>query len=93
MYLKPNDVHRLSDLCRRRRLALIVDEVFLDYVLEEHRESTVSLVGDRSALTFVLSGLSKVAALPQMKLSWIGVGGPEPLRRQARERLEHVSDV
>jgi aspartate/methionine/tyrosine aminotransferase len=44
-------------------------------------------------LTFVLSGLSKVAALPQMKLSWIWSGGPEGSRREARRRIEHVSDL
>jgi aspartate/methionine/tyrosine aminotransferase len=92
-YLKRGDIDRLLDLCRRRHLSLIVDEVFFDYTLEEYQERIGSPVGEKSALTFVLSGLSKVAGLPQMKLSWIWMGGPEPSRLEARERLEHVSDV
>jgi histidinol-phosphate/aromatic aminotransferase/cobyric acid decarboxylase-like protein len=92
-YLGREEADGLVDLCRRRRLALIVDEVFWDYVLEEEPEEVVSFAGEKGALTFVLSGLSKVAGLPQMKLSWIGMGGPEPLYAEARERLEHVSDV
>jgi aspartate/methionine/tyrosine aminotransferase len=40
-----------------------------------------------------LSGLSKTAALPQMKLGWIHVAGPEPLRREALERLEWIADA
>jgi alanine-synthesizing transaminase len=93
MYLKPNDIDRLGELCRRRNLALIVDEVFLDYVLEDDQDRVGSLATATKGLTFVLSGLSKVAGLPQMKLSWIGIGGPGPYRREARKRLEHVSDV
>jgi hypothetical protein len=52
-----------------------------------------SAVGNSVVLTFVLNGLSKVVGLPQLKLSWIHVGGPEDLRRQAMDRLELVSDA
>jgi aspartate/methionine/tyrosine aminotransferase len=92
-YLKRDEIASLLDLCRRHRLCLIIDEVFFDYTLEEDRGRIDSLVGEKSVLTFVLSGLSKVVGLPQMKLSWIWVGGPDPARLEARKRLEHVSDV
>jgi aspartate/methionine/tyrosine aminotransferase len=92
-YLKRDEIEALLDHCRRHQLSLVVDEVFFDYILEEDRERVRSLVGEESALTFVLSGLSKVVGLPQMKLSWIWMGGPDPSRLEARKRLEHVSDV
>jgi alanine-synthesizing transaminase len=81
---------RLEELCARHGLALIVDEVFLDYpVVGDAGESFA--VGDRACLTFVLSGLSKVAGLPQMKVGWcvaLGPGSDEALRR-----LEIVADT
>ena len=49
--------------------------------------------GEHPALTFVLSGLSKVAGLPQMKLGWIAAFGPEAARREALERLEVIGDT
>jgi aspartate/methionine/tyrosine aminotransferase len=83
----------LSELCRERGLALIVDEVFLDYPFD-HRESQASFArGEEAALTFVLSGLSKIAALPQMKASWMVCRGPEELRREAMRRLEIIADT
>jgi aspartate/methionine/tyrosine aminotransferase len=92
-YLQRDEIKLLLNICRRHRLHLIIDEVFFDYVLEENRERIDSLAGEQSVLTFVLSGLSKVAGLPQMKLSWIWMGGPDPTRLEARQRLEHVSDI
>lgn len=85
----------LMELCHELGLALIVDEVFLDYPLSgRETEATRSFAtGDSSALTFVLSGLSKVAALPQMKASWIVCLGPEAIRREAMRRLEIIADT
>ena len=63
---------------RARGLALIVDEVFGDYAHGPlPADRLPSFAGEREALTFVLSGLSKVAALPQVKLGWIAVSGPD----------------
>ncbi len=86
----------LNDLCCRRSLALIADEVFLDYSLEEepcHSFAATGIACESRALTFVLSGLSKVCALPQMKLSWIAALGPAPLVVEAMARLEMVADT
>ena len=68
----------LTALCGRRGLALLVDEVFADYALEPPADRLVTalLDADPPCPVFLLSGLSKVAALPQLKLGWIAVGGP-----------------
>jgi hypothetical protein len=92
-YLKRKELDNLVDFCRRRSLALIVDEVFIDYPFTEEPERAGSLAGAKEVLSFVLSGLSKVAALPQIKLAWISIGGPEKLRLEAGQRLEHVADL
>ncbi|HEY1807276.1 MAG TPA: aminotransferase class I/II-fold pyridoxal phosphate-dependent enzyme, partial [Acidobacteriaceae bacterium] len=49
--------------------------------------------GEHPCLTFVLSGISKIAALPQMKAAWIAACGPEPALREALDRLEIVADT
>jgi alanine-synthesizing transaminase len=82
----------LEEICAEFGLALIVDEVFLDYPLAEAVERSFS-VGEHPALTFVLSGLSKVAGLPQMKAAWVGCFGPEQILAGALGRLEVIADT
>ncbi len=77
----------IEALCREQGLALIVDEVFLDYGLDQRGESFAT--GSHTVPTFVLSGLSKVAALPQMKAAWIACFA----EGEAIERLEVISDT
>jgi aspartate/methionine/tyrosine aminotransferase len=85
---------RLEAICARHGLALIVDEVFLDYPLREVSPPPQSFTcGVHPALTFVLSGLSKIAGLPQMKAAWIAALGPERERAEALARLEIVADT
>jgi alanine-synthesizing transaminase len=84
---------RLEEICVRRGLALIVDEVFLDYPLAKGARLRSFAVALHPALTFVLSGMSKVGGLPQMKVGWIVGFGPEGDRRQAMGRLEVVADT
>ena len=85
---------RIEEICHRHGLALIVDEVFLDYPVVEGGVNLQSFgVGPHPVLTFVLSGMSKVAGLPQMKVGWMGVLGPEGLRREALGRLEVIADT
>jgi aspartate/methionine/tyrosine aminotransferase len=83
----------LSELCREHGLALIVDEVFLDYSFPGHELQASFAEGEEAALIFVLSGLSKIAALPQMKASWIVCRGPEAARNEALRRLEIIADT
>ncbi len=72
-------------------VALIVDEVFLDY--PHDGVSRPSFVTNREVLTFTLSGLSKISGLPQMKLAWIATSGPAQAVAAALERLEVVADT
>ena len=67
-----------------------MDEVFLDYPFSGTPRSFAD--ADRG-LVFVLSGLSKLAGLPQMKLAWIAVAGALERRREALARLEHIADT
>jgi len=83
----------LEELCARHGLALIVDEVFLDYPLRESAEARSFACGAHPTLTFVLSGLSKIAGLPQMKAAWIATLGPGQARAEALGRLEIVADT
>jgi alanine-synthesizing transaminase len=90
-FVSASERDALFALCSRHNLALIVDEVFLDYVLDTQHFSFAA--SEPSCLTFVLSGLSKVCALPQMKCSWIVTLGPEPQRMEALARLEVIADT
>jgi aspartate/methionine/tyrosine aminotransferase len=83
----------LEQLCAEHGLALIVDEVFLDYPMDPQARPRSFAAGEGPALCFVLSGLSKVCALPQMKLSWIAARGPQAVLADALARLEVVADT
>jgi alanine-synthesizing transaminase len=85
--------HALEALCVKRGIALIVDEVFLDYPLAPHATARSFACDEHPALTFVLSGMSKIAGLPQMKAAWIATLGPDAVRREALARLEIIADT
>jgi aspartate/methionine/tyrosine aminotransferase len=89
-YVSAEERQRLNELCQRQKLALIVDEVFLDYA---HGEPQPTFAANRDALTFTLSGISKISALPQMKLAWIAVSGPPVDVVPAMQRLEIIADT
>ena len=118
-YVKPAEAADLAHFCAQHHLALIADEVFLDYSLQPSDEdprapsfrpslakawqegvggassfaSGSDAKGGTDALTFTLSGLSKIAGLPQMKVAWIAVNGPAQLKREALDRLEVIADT
>jgi alanine-synthesizing transaminase len=81
----------LEEICREHGLALIVDEVFLDYAFSAPQSSFSS--GSHEVLTFVLSGISKIAALPQMKAAWIACFGEERELTEAAGRLDVIADT
>ncbi len=91
-FTKDDERHELEGLCAEHGLALIVDEVFLDYSIAGHTGRSFAC-GPHPVLTFVLSGLSKIAALPQMKAAWIAAFGPEPDLSHALNRLEVIGDT
>jgi alanine-synthesizing transaminase len=82
---------QLQELCARHDIALIVDEVFLDYGVDGKACGKSFAVGETGCLTFVLSGLSKVAGLPQMKVGWVATRGPGA--EEALRRLEVIADT
>lgn len=92
-YIRPHERDGLTRWCRDHDLALIVDEVFLDYVSAESPYNALSAAGNSGALTFTLSGISKVLGLPQFKLGWIHVSGPAPLCMTACENFDMISDT
>ena len=91
-YVQAQEADAVLELCRRHSLALISDEVFFGYPLEP-RADPASLIGKGRVLTFVLDGLSKRLCLPQMKLGWICVSGPEEQASRAVGALELISDA
>jgi alanine-synthesizing transaminase len=90
-YVHDHEISELNAFCREYNLALIVDEVFLDYALDGADRRTFAGNGD--ALTFTLSGLSKISGLPQMKISWLVSNGPEEQVKAAIARLEIIADT
>lgn len=86
-FLKKTELERLESL----GLPLIADEVFSGYGFGDDPMRVRSLAGDRRVLTFSMSGLSKIAGLPQMKLGWIVASGPA--HETALDRLELIADT
>lgn len=90
-YVKKEEKRLLDRICEKHEMAVIADEVFLDYSLAT--EEPLSFAGSRGALTFSLSGLSKISGLPQMKVAWIVLSGPESVAHEASGRLEVIADT
>jgi aspartate/methionine/tyrosine aminotransferase len=75
-------------------LALIVDEVFLDYRLSDTEDTATSFLAYQATTpTFILSGISKISGLPQMKAAWIVLHGPEATMAEAAQRLDVIADT
>jgi alanine-synthesizing transaminase len=108
-FVKPEELTTLNEICASRGLALIADEVFLDFPHADfgaRRDLSkaarpraangvrrASLAVNSGALTFTMSGLSKISGLPQMKAAWLVASGPDPLKKQAVERIEIIADT
>ncbi len=90
-FTKPAEITKLNSICAAREMAIIADEVFLDFALDGNRAA--SFAANSDALTFTLSGLSKISGLPQMKAAWLAVSGPQELKREAVARLEVIADT
>jgi len=90
-YISEGERTQLNAFCREHGIALIVDEVFLDYPHDGVRRP--SFVCNPEILTFTLSGASKISGLPQMKLAWVAVSGPAEVVSAAMGRLEVIADT
>ena len=90
-YVSAEELRLLNNFCRAHGLALIVDEVFLDYGLDGAGGS--EFFHEQRVLTFTLSGVSKISALPQMKVAWVATSGPQDEASAAMGRLEVIADT
>jgi aspartate/methionine/tyrosine aminotransferase len=92
-YLHEASADEVVRFCDRHDMALVVDEVFFDYGYDLGESGPPSgFAGRNEVLTFTLGGLSKSLGLPQLKLSWIVVSGPDDRVAPALERLSFVAD-
>jgi hypothetical protein len=92
-FVDPEDLEALRALGRARGLALLSDEVFADSALAGAGPASALVGAEQGPLHFVLSGASKLLALPQLKVAWIVVAGPARERDEALARLEFVADA
>jgi len=90
-FTKRAEMERLNATCTEHGLTLVVDEVFGDFFLGAKRPP--SFAGNSDALTFTLSGISKICGLPQMKAAWLVVSGPQAQKNEANARLEVIADT
>ena len=90
-FCKPEEMRKLNEICGARDLAIIADEVFIDFALNEKRPATFA--ANSGALTFTMSGLSKICGLPQMKAAWLVVSGLEACKTDAVARIEVIADT
>ncbi len=90
-YISAVELEQLSGVCRDRGWALVADEVFADYPLDESQPLT-DIATKSGVLSFTLAGLSKSVGLPQVKLGWIVAGGPPAQRDAALAALELIAD-
>jgi aspartate/methionine/tyrosine aminotransferase len=90
-FVSSGERQELNAICRENSLALLADEVFFDFNLAG--KPFQSFAANRDVLTFTLSGLSKIAGLPQVKVAWIATSGPDELVAASLERLEVIADT
>ncbi|MGA7625637.1 MAG: pyridoxal phosphate-dependent aminotransferase [Candidatus Acidiferrales bacterium] len=90
-FTKLAEIEKLNRICAEHNLAVIADEVFLDFALGDELQTSFAV--DSPVLTFTTSGLSKISGLPQMKAAWLITSGPEQLKSRALERLEVIADT
>lgn len=90
-YATQAEVEGLNRFCAEYGLALVVDEVFLDYAHDGAPRSSFAL--NDQALTFTMSGISKISGLPQMKIAWVTASGPAAQKEEALARLEVIADT
>jgi alanine-synthesizing transaminase len=90
-FCKAGEMEKLNEICSTRQIAVIADEVFLDFHL--HAARPRSFAANSANLTFTTSGLSKIAGLPQMKTAWLITSGPEQSKSPALSRLEVIADT
>jgi alanine-synthesizing transaminase len=93
MFLKHDEYRSIKDITAVHDLALIVDEVFIDFPFSDDPRRWCSTTGETDVPIFTINGLSKSCGLPQMKLGWIVVGGSSEIVDEIVSRLEIICDT
>jgi len=93
MFVDASEYSEIRELAIKHNLAIIVDEVFIDYPFESNPLFNQSYVTENQVLTFTLNGISKMLGLPQMKLGWMIISGPAKIRQEAVSRAEILCDT
>lgn len=91
-FLHADDLLAMAERCSSRDLVLIGDEVFADFVLDEAPHAT-SVLATTEVITCSLGGVSKSVGLPQLKLGWIGFGGPQGALNDMIAAYEVIADT
>lgn len=92
-FLKKDELSTLRTFAAERSLALVADEVFIDYGFAPDPRRAPSLAAETEGLAFAMGGLSKAAALPQLKLAWTVIAGADAPANAALARLTFVADT
>jgi alanine-synthesizing transaminase len=93
-FIQTGELERLASICAPKAIPIIADEVFADYELAPGARAAAGRPAVRDdVLSFSLGGLSKSVGLPQVKLGWIAVSGPDHMVRHALKRLELMCDA
>src|SRR5579864_1844262 len=90
-FLKSGELAKLNEICSQHEIALIADEVFLDFAMPS--QTALTCAATSAALTFTLSGVSKICGLPQMKMAWLVASGTAKWKQQALQSLEVIADT
>lgn len=92
-YIKKDEFLNLISICQEKNLPLIIDEVFFDYRIKSENSITLDYFKTYNIPVFILNGLSKIAALPQMKLSWIYFTADNVIEEKIRMNLDFICDT
>lgn len=87
-----DEIRKITEWANRRNIPLLCDEVFSEFYFGEGSYPRPMAVASPK-LCFTLNGISKMFALPAMKLGWIAVTGDKSKVDPAVDRLETIADT
>ncbi len=88
----PEDLMRLGEICLRRRVVVLADEIHCDFVMKGQKYTPFASLPDKAivdnSLTF--KAASKTFSLAAMKSAWFFSTNPDLL---ARVKVNHKADI
>ncbi len=91
MVADAGEIDRLADVARRHELAIVADEVFIEFSYGDRMPARPA--ASDAPLVLTLNGFSKMFALPGMKIGWVAITGDDALVRGTVRTLELISDT